>query len=358
MSRGGRTEVRCNLAWPSILGVTILTASALLSQAPKSDTLTINVPATANPYLAGLPSGTKARVGDSAPQQSPVLVPRSLSHAVAVTFTAVGAIQHTPECPPDCHGPNGAEWTRHRDGAEHGISDVIAPMDALLGVFLSDERPDRSKTPRAFDYRAIRSDSSAFSPQLKQVFFIGNGRTRSGGLRRYLVPAKATRLYLAVMDGYEWNNNSGSFTVTVAIERDRVDSEMFAVDSSITFSNWACLPDRAHCTPDRPIAEEKAPGQFHIILPASSEWSISVPDPEGRAAIHAVEGTVCLSRGECAGPQGLGSAAGPGFLAQDKPVGSLIFKVIGGRTYFSVNHRKGEPFRDHEGYFEFDVSTR
>jgi hypothetical protein len=153
-------------------------------------------------------------------------------------------------------------------------------------------------------------------------------------------------------------NNSGSFTVTVAIERDRVESDMFVVDSSIVFSKWACLPDRAHCTPDRPIAEEKSPGQFHVILPASSEWSISVPDAEGTAAVHAAEGTVCLSPNACVGPQGFENAAGPGYLAPDKPVGALISKVINGRTYFSVNHRKGAPFREHEGYFAFDVSTQ
>ncbi len=347
----------CIFGWTSILGTATFAASAVFGQALKSDTLTVNVPATSNPYLAGLPSGTKARVGDKAPQQSPVLVQRTLSHAVAVTFTAVGAIQHTPECPPDCYGPNGAEFARHRGGAEHGISDVNAPMDALLGVFLSDERPDRSKAPRSLDYQAIGRDSNGFSPQLKQAFLIGDGRTSSGALRRYLVPAKATRLYLAVMDGFEWNNNSGSFTVTVTVERDRVDTDMFTVDSSITFK-WACLPDRPRCTPDRPIAEEKTPGEFHVILPASSEWSISVPDAQGTAAIHAAEGTVCLSSNACAGPQGLGSAAGPRFLAQDKPAGALISKVINGRIYFSVNHLKGAPFRDHEGYFEFDVTTR
>jgi hypothetical protein len=160
------------------------------------------------------------------------------------------------------------------------------------------------------------------------------------------------------MDAYEWNDNSGSFTVTAAIERDRVDTDMFTVDTSITFDKWACLPDRARCTPDRPVAEQKPSGEFHVILPASSEWSISVPDAEGTAAIHAAEGTVCLSSDACSGPQGLGSAAGPGFLAQDRPAGALISKIIKGRVYFSVNHRKGAPFRDHEGYFEFDVRTR
>jgi len=349
--------VRRIFGWTCILGSATFAASALFGQM-KPDPLTVNVPATSNPYLAGLPDGTKARVGDSAPQQSPVLVQRTLSHAVAVTFTAIGAIQHTPECPPDCHGPNGAELAAHLKGAEHGIADTIAPMDALMGVFLSDERPDRSKAPPSLRYRVNRGDISSSSPQLKQVFFIGDGKTSRGGLRRYLVPAKATRLYLGVMDGYEWNNNSGSFTVTLTIERDGVDSSMFAVDSSIVFSRWACLPDRAHCTPDRPMAEENSPGQFHVILPASSEWSISVPDSEGAATIHAAKGTVCLSPNACVGPQGLGSGAGPGFLAPDKPVGALISKVISGRTYFSVNHRKGAPFRGHEGYFEFDVSTR
>jgi hypothetical protein len=341
-----------------IFGLAFVLGSAAFGQAPERDTLTVNVPATANPYLAGMPNGTKARIGDSAPQQSPVLVERTLSHAVAVTFSATGATEHTPLCPPDCYGPDGKEFARHRDGPEHGIADIVAPMDALIGVFLSDERPDKSKPERRLDFRAIGGGFTTFSPKLKQVFFIGSGRNGRGVPRRYLVPAKATRLYLGVMDGYEWNNNSGSFTVSVSIERDRVDTEMFAVDASISFAKWACLPDRARCTPDRPVAEEKAPGEFHVILPASSEWSISVPDTRGTAAIHGAVGTVCLSSDACAGPQGMGSAAGPGFLARDKPAGALISKVIEGRMYFSVNHRAGAPFRDHEGYFEFDVVLR
>ncbi len=342
--------------WTSVFAIGVFCASTLFGQASGSDTLTVNVPATSNPYLSGMPSGTKARVGDSAPQQSPVLVPRSLSYAVAVTFAAVGAVEHTPACPPGCYGPNGAEPAKHQDGAEHGISDSSAPMDALVGVFLSDEQPDRGAPPQTLDLRESGGGTPNIWLQLKQVFFIGDGKNKSGIPRRYLVPARATRLYLGVMDGYEWNNNSGSFTATVAIERYQVDT--FAVDSNINFAKWACLPDRARCTPDRPVAEEEAPGEFHVILPASSEWSISVPDPSGKAAIHAAEGTVCLSPGTCTGPQGAGSAAGLGFLAPNKPAGALITKAIDGRMYFSVNHRAGAPFRDHEGYFEFDVSTR
>ncbi len=324
-----------------------------------AETLIVNVPATANPYLAGMPAGAKAQMGDEAPQQSPALVERTLSHAVAVTFQAIGAVQHTPECPPNCYGPNGAEPTRHRGGAENGMSDTTAPMNALLGVFLSDEPPDRDKAPRPFDRRTIERDVAVVAPKLKQLFFIGDGKLRNGTARRYLVPAKATRLYLGVVDGYEWHNNSGSFTVTVAIERDSVESDLFAVESTITYSKWACLPDRTHCTPDRAVAEEKSPGLFHVVLPASSEWGISVPAAAGGSArIHNVHGRVCLSTDLCVGPQGDGRPAGRGFLAEDQPAGALLSRVIEGRMYFSVNHRRGEPFRDHEGYFEFDVTTR
>ena len=79
--------------WTCILGSATFAASVLFGQISKSDTLTVNVPATSNPYLAGLPNGTNAREGDRAPQQSPVLVQRTLSHAIAVTFGAVGAIR-------------------------------------------------------------------------------------------------------------------------------------------------------------------------------------------------------------------------------------------------------------------------
>jgi hypothetical protein len=344
-----------------IVCTAILWAAGVFAQGPEfhgrgPGSFTVNVPATASPYLAGMPPGTPSRMGDSAPQQSPVLVLGTLSHAVAVTFTAVGAVEHTPACPPDCKGPNGTQVvSRHIQGPENGISDIAAPMDSLVGVFLSDELPNRGKAPGTLDFH--RRNFSTLSPKLKQVFFIGNGRTASGALRRFLVPPGATRLYLGVMDAYEWNNNSGSFTVTVHVEHDQEDASMFTVDTNITFADWACLPGRTRCTPDRPVAEEKAPGEFHVIVPAASEWSISVPDIKGTALIHDAEGTVCFGSGECTGPQGRGAAAGPGFLAPGRPAGALISKVIDGRIYFSVNHRRGERFRDHEGYFEFEVSV-
>jgi hypothetical protein len=50
---------------------------------------------------------------------------------------------------------------------------------------------------------------------LKQVFFIGNGLTSTNQVQQIIIPAGATRLFLGTADSGQWNNNIGSFTVTV-----------------------------------------------------------------------------------------------------------------------------------------------
>jgi hypothetical protein len=52
---------------------------------------------------------------------------------------------------------------------------------------------------------------------LKQVFFIGNGRTSTSAIQQVIAPAGATRLYLGTMDGFEWSNNVGAFNVEVTV---------------------------------------------------------------------------------------------------------------------------------------------
>jgi hypothetical protein len=50
------------------------------------------------------------------------------------------------------------------------------------------------------------------------VFFIGTGKTSAGDLRKVIVPQGAARLYFAVMDIYQWNNNSGELSGAVMVE--------------------------------------------------------------------------------------------------------------------------------------------
>jgi hypothetical protein len=325
-------------------------------------TARIRVPATANPYLSGMPPGTKARLTDKAPEQSPVLAnlpPNSLS----VSFEAAGKVEHAPFSPPQYDPPDGSAPTRHDGGAENGISAVIAPMNSLVGVFLTDEQPDRTPAPKELKLKNNGRDLPAVSPQLKQIFFIGTGKTRTGVKRSYLVPKGATRLFLGVMDGWDWNNNDGEFRVVITLERTDVSSNMFSVDSRLAFADWACLPDRTHCTPDAPVVRDLGQGRFHIVLPAHLEWSASIPTPAGvKVEILGATGTVCLDGkapgvSTCNGPGGNGTQVSTGVLVKTEPVGALVKKTETGRTFFSVNGHTGPAFQKQEGFFEFDVTT-
>jgi len=303
-----------------------------------------------------MPNGARSTYGDRAPQESPVLVNLSLKDAFEVTFEAVGAVNHVPGCPPACDPPEGGRPTEHENGSENGISNIEAPSDALLGVFLDDDRPDRSKAPKGLRFGSIGLNFPSLAPELKQVFYIGKGATKSGARVRFAVPKGATRLFLAVMDGHEWNNNTGWFAVRVTVQRTGVSSEMYSVDSSVSFAKFACMPERNLCTPERALVEAKEDGHYHVVLPAQVEWGASVPTPAGvKVTIQKASGVVCLEAGRCNGPMGGGPPAGEGFVAPKQPAGALVGNVVGTRTYFTVNDVSGPAFAKHEGYFEFDV---
>ena len=129
-------------------------------------------------------------------------------------------------CPPACDSPDGAAYPRsnyratrwwqeplftdHREGSKNGISNVTAPYDSLIGVFVQDGRPDRFKAPQQLDFKRLGLEFTSLAPELRQVFFIGSGTTKDGVTRRYLVPRGATRLYLGIMDAWQWNNRPGT----------------------------------------------------------------------------------------------------------------------------------------------------
>ena len=176
----------------------------------QSGPVTVQVPATADPWLAGMPAGSTAScesgVCDSAPQESPLLVTGlTVTPGAGITFAAAGQVSFGPNQPfsgpdggPDSNG--NAAPVHHDIGAENGISDVLTNLSSLIGVFLGPDRPDLTPAPSIGGFLPM--------PALKQVFVIGSSR-------QVIVPAGATRLYLAVMDGFQWGNNPGTFTVTV-----------------------------------------------------------------------------------------------------------------------------------------------
>lgn len=212
---------------PLFLALIVATVSGLSppSSQAMAESIVVVVPGTSNPWLAGMPDGSTEQTGDIAPAQSPVLVPVILEPGTAITFTATGGVAQDPRfplMPPDGnpadlahHGGSGA-FIDAGPGAVNGIADVIAPMDSLLGIFLGTDRPDSTSAPPRLQFSSMESrDYLILSPVLKQVFFIGDGLAESSQAQQVIVPADATRLFLATMDGIEWSNNIGSFTVNV-----------------------------------------------------------------------------------------------------------------------------------------------
>jgi hypothetical protein len=172
----------------------------------------VSVPGTSNPYLSGMPNGSTCCGGDTAPAQSPVLVPGlTLTPGSTLVFTVTGSVDNsgfTPTLTPD----GGSTIST---SANNGISGATWPINALVGVFLDASQPSLSAAPA--DANFSTTSFTTFSPLLKQAFFIGDGRTGtgSGAVQTFVVPTGATRLFLGTSDGFGWANNTGSFSVTV-----------------------------------------------------------------------------------------------------------------------------------------------
>jgi hypothetical protein len=172
-----------------------------------AQTTTAPVPGTSNPWLAGFPNGTTDNCCDSAPGQSPVLVTGiPVSAGTLLRFTATGTVNHGTGLP--LMGPDGdpSEPVLNiapRNGLS-GISGVN--IDSLVGVFFGPDRPDLTPTPTTGPNNA---------PALKQAFLIGSQNV-------VRVPVGATRLFLGTMDGFQWSNNEGAFTVVISVTLDDI----------------------------------------------------------------------------------------------------------------------------------------
>jgi hypothetical protein len=142
-----------------------------------------------------------------------------------------------------------------------------------------------------------------------------------------------------------------------------VSSSMSLVSSDISFPMSACLPDRNPCTPGRALVQYNG-ASYHVVLPANLKWGASIPNSSGGAVeVSNAHGVGCWdlnARGSegCSGPSGNGPPAGAGFLAEKTPAGALIMRTSEERTWFSVNGRSGAGFKDHQGFYEFDLKIK
>jgi hypothetical protein len=195
----------------------ILACSFFILAVSTGSAVTVTVPGTADPWLAGMTNGATASGGDSAPTNSPVqVVGLPIIPGTSLVFSASGLVANNTGR--TFYGPDGNfdNSLKHGAGAENGMGSCTSPLDSLVGVFLNQDMPTLTAAPSAFDFTTQSArDYTSLSPALKQVFFIGDGLTSSGMTQAIVVPPDATRLFLGTMDGSTWYNNVGSFTVTV-----------------------------------------------------------------------------------------------------------------------------------------------
>jgi hypothetical protein len=179
----------------------ITVAWLAMGAAALAQTTTATVPGTSNPWLAGLPNGTTDNCCDSAPAESPVLVTGiPVTAGTFLRFTATGTVMNGPALPPT--GPDGDPTQPITIAPHNGLSGVSGlNLNSLVGVFLGPDQPDLTPSPTSGPNNA---------PALKQVFLIGSQNIVQ-------VPVGATRLFLGTMDGFQWSNNGGSFTVVIAV---------------------------------------------------------------------------------------------------------------------------------------------
>ena len=201
------------LTFAQILGVNSCDAKAVsIAQIVPGEEQDYTIDATNNPFLAGMPSGTQASENNphnspdtagstknkgktaktSAMKQNPVDADITVVPNTTLTFDGVNGGANNDLNDPNRYTADGnAGWiTTNSNGAENGISDLNAPINCLVGVFLDDNPPSSGSTPSTLDFSTPTSrDFTSLKPQLKQLFFIGDGRTSNGEPQQFQVPA-------------------------------------------------------------------------------------------------------------------------------------------------------------------------
>jgi Flp pilus assembly protein TadG len=243
------------LIFAKVLGYTTCDVNASSIALYSSSSASPYVSTMGNPWLSGEPTGTIGSVTDAGyttpngnsthPWHHDIAGPPGTQMAsgqyynspvqVGVTITPGATVQLTNVTGTGTNDPTLAMSTANGDtngspssiaydwaatGAnpsEHGIASINAPHNAIIGVFLDANVPDNDGTvPSMLDFTTqTERDYTTLSPQLRQPFYVGNGKTSSGGQQTIVAPPGATRLFLGTMDGHEWANNVGGFNATV-----------------------------------------------------------------------------------------------------------------------------------------------
>lgn len=250
---------------------------------------TLTVSAQANIYGAGhLPPLDTPNPSGGSGGIPPVVFAFPAHHFRALTFTnAMGIVKFGN--PTATNGPAGGNFG-YKIESFNGIAGIDAPvLGYLAGVFLGLNEPT-DPPPVALDFSVIGVNFTTLSPQIGQVFFIGNGLTETGGVQEFIVPTNATRLFLGLADsryygggpGY-YHDNTGSFSVTVnALPHNKPDGSDATEEASAvsTQSSTTALRQTYLATKNS------------IPLPKDNAFGYALPD--GMKLSHSIEASTDL----------------------------------------------------------------
>ena len=123
-------------------------------------------------------------------------------------------------------GPEGNGLAGSNLTSLDGISGYIGPQGPLVGVFLDDSIPNSGPAPTTLDFSlsGIGIDFLSLTPELGQIFYIGDGVTSGGDFQEFYAPTGATRFFLGIPDGFgfvgapgAYDDNDGSYSVRIGI---------------------------------------------------------------------------------------------------------------------------------------------
>jgi hypothetical protein len=211
----------CRTLCGAMMAVCVLSVSVADAQTP----VRVTVSGKANIFGAGLavppsPGGGGGGLPPAVIELSRLQNPKRISFS-NISGTVSGWAARGGYTGPD----GGRNWGgstlipawRGISGARHDTATMY-----LVGVFLGPNGQPASAPPTLNLSNGNFSASS--SPVLGQQFFVGDGKTGSGTLQVFYVPAGATRLYLGFAEGLEfrknrlpgfYNDNGGVISATV-----------------------------------------------------------------------------------------------------------------------------------------------
>ncbi len=223
------------------LGATV-SGVTLLSQKAEAATTNVIVRGTDAIFLAGRSDLTPAPANGNRTQfdllRHSSITPENLleTHPLGISVfpeaivtlqePATGGVSYFNGFGGLTYGPEGNGLSGSNLSSLDGISGYMGPQGPLVGVFLDDLIPSSGPAQATLDFTpsGLGTDFMSLSPDLGQVFFIGDGRTSGGATQSFIAPAEATRLFVGIPDGFAfvgvpggYEDNDGFYNAAIAV---------------------------------------------------------------------------------------------------------------------------------------------